>query len=319
MHDLTKPDERPATAGELFIESEVYKSTRERMPSAAVALSVQSKATFTRGSATAPAFAFPSFNERPLGRVMLSDILPSGDTDGNTIVYAQANSTPSGNAPTPEGTAKPNQSFGPFVWTVKTVPVSKVATYNKVTDEMYSDAAQMRTYIDHISRVTILDAVDTQIIKDLEATKATPDGTKPNSATGIFQAIEEGRTNVAMNSPYMPDFVILNSWDWDTIRKDTATGGVYQNQGPFSQTPRADLGQMVDRVFGLVVILTWGATGLMVGASQSCQVFYKEGIKVDVTNSNEDDFAKNLVAVRAEARVATALYNNEAVQRYTLT
>jgi HK97 family phage major capsid protein len=47
----------------------------------------------------------------------------------------------------------------------------------------------------------------------------------------------------------------------------------------------------------------------LVGAFQlSAQVYRREGIRVEATNSNEDDFLKNLIAIRVEERLGLAVY-----------
>jgi HK97 family phage major capsid protein len=38
------------------------------------------------------------------------------------------------------------------------------------------------------------------------------------------------------------------------------------------------------------------------------QVFRRQGITLETTNSNVDDFVKNLITIRAEERLALAVY-----------
>jgi HK97 family phage major capsid protein len=58
-----------------------------------------------------------------------------------------------------------------------------------------------------------------------------------------------------------------------------------------------------------VVTTAISAGTALVGAFQiGAQIFRRQGISVDMTNSNEDDFRKNLVAIRAEERLALAVY-----------
>jgi hypothetical protein len=42
------------------------------------------------------------------------------------------------------------------------------------------------------------------------------------------------------------------------------------------------------------------------------QIFRKGGITVEATNSNNDDFVKNLVTIRAEERLLLAIYRPNA-------
>jgi HK97 family phage major capsid protein len=51
-----------------------------------------------------------------------------------------------------------------------------------------------------------------------------------------------------------------------------------------------------------------GAGTALIGTSSAAQLFNRSGLTVEATNSNEDDFLKNLVAIRAEKRQALAVY-----------
>ena len=37
-------------------------------------------------------------------------------------------------------------------------------------------------------------------------------------------------------------------------------------------------------------------------------MFYRNGLSIDATNTNEDDFINNLTAIRVEQRLALAVY-----------
>jgi HK97 family phage major capsid protein len=66
-----------------------------------------------------------------------------------------------------------------------------------------------------------------------------------------------------------------------------------------------------DNLWGLPVVVTTSATvgTAVVGAFNTCaEVFRKGGITVEATNSNENDFLTNLIAIRAEERLALAVY-----------
>ncbi len=64
-------------------------------------------------------------------------------------------------------------------------------------------------------------------------------------------------------------------------------------------------------VWGLKVVVTTAiATGTaLVGAYKlGAQFFLRSGLALESTNSNEDDFRRNLIALRAEERGALAVY-----------
>ena len=68
--------------------------------------------------------------------------------------------------------------------------------------------------------------------------------------------------------------------------------------------------QNVPNLWGFPVCVTTAVTNsqIIVGAFKTCgSVVSKGGVSVEATNSNEDDFVKNLMTIRAEERLALAV------------
>jgi HK97 family phage major capsid protein len=68
---------------------------------------------------------------------------------------------------------------------------------------------------------------------------------------------------------------------------------------------------MVQTLWGKIVLPTVGipeGTGLTGAFTTAGQFFARQGITLEMTNANEDDFKKNLVAIRCEKRSALALW-----------
>ena len=106
------------------------------------------------------------------------------------------------------------------------------------------------------------------------------------------------------DSGLMPDGHVMNPINWQTIQLMKDSSGAYMGGGPFMSPP-------VPRLWGLPVVVTPTiAAGLgLVGAFRSAaQVFRKGGIRVEASNSHDDYFIRNLVAIRAEERLALAVY-----------
>jgi len=53
-------------------------------------------------------------------------------------------------------------------------------------------------------------------------------------------------------------------------------------------------------------------TALVGAFASAAQVFYRGALRVEASNSHQDFFIKNLVAIRAEQRLALAVYRPEA-------
>ena len=73
---------------------------------------------------------------------------------------------------------------------------------------------------------------------------------------------------------------------------------------------------------GLTVDVTTAiaqGTVLVGGFQESAQIFRRQGVTVEMTNSNVDDFVNNLITVRAEERLALAVYRPAGFGKVTLT
>jgi HK97 family phage major capsid protein len=111
----------------------------------------------------------------------------------------------------------------------------------------------------------------------------------------------------------MPTGIVLNPANWVTTVLTKTTTGEYIATGPFSpiQTPT---------MWGLPVAVTPAqpANEGFVGAFKTAaQVFRKGGIRVEASNSHQDFFIKNLVAIRAEERLALCVYRPGAMGKVT--
>jgi HK97 family phage major capsid protein len=97
--------------------------------------------------------------------------------------------------------------------------------------------------------------------------------------------------------------MVVHPNDWFNIRASKDTTGNYL-LGPATLDPNAA------RPWGLQVRVTTNAleNTLLVGAFNQAQVFRRSGISVAISTENEDYFTKNKVAVRAEERLALAVY-----------
>jgi HK97 family phage major capsid protein len=99
---------------------------------------------------------------------------------------------------------------------------------------------------------------------------------------------------------------VINPADWQSLRLSKDDNGQYYGGGPFTGA-YGNGGFSGDMLWGKPAVVTPSiAQGTaLVGAFKTCaQVFRRGGITVEMTNSNEDDFLKNLVAIRAEERAA---------------
>lgn len=263
--------------------------------------------------------------EKQFQRLSIADLLLSGQATTNSLRYVVEGTATSGAAGVAEAGTKPQSTLG---LTTTDEPVKKIATVLKVSDEMLEDAAQVSSYINgrlslfvriEEERQLLVGAGTNELvgIKPSGNTRAIniyAGGTVDSRAVQLFKAINGQRGSALIE----PDFVVMNPTDYQAIRLETDSNGQFYGGGPFQgpygtgQNVQAS-GQVTGALDYLwqkpvVVSSVVGAGTALVGTSSAAQVWRRGGVTVEATNSNESDFITNLVAIRAEQRLALAVY-----------
>src|SRR5262249_1846068 len=136
-----------------------------------------------------------------------------------------------------------------------------------------------------------------------------PLGTDTNA-----DAIAKQIAAIATTSNLAPDGIIMHPSNYLKIQLSKTTGsGDYYGDGPFAAPGTPTL-------WGLPVALTTAIVlgTALVGAFKAASQYFKHGgVRVEATNSHQDFFIKNLVAIRAEQRGALAVYRAAAIGKVT--
>jgi HK97 family phage major capsid protein len=253
-----------------------------------------------------------------------ADLLLSGQTSKTSLRYMVEGTATSGAAGVAEGATKPQSTLG---LTSTDEPIKKIATTLKVSDEMLEDAPAIQSYIN--GRLTLFVRIEEERqlirgtsggneVQGLLTSRSVPvyaGGTAVgNRAVQLFKAMNGLRGSAFLE----PDWMVLHPTDYEAIRLLTDTAGQFFGGGPFqgpygTGSNLSATGQVTgaqDSIWGKPVHITAtiGAGTAIVGTSSSGQVWRRGALSVEATNSNEDDFLKNLVAIRAEERLGLAVY-----------
>lgn len=241
----------------------------------------------------------------------IADLLASGRTSQNAIVYMEETTTTNAAAETGEGLAKPESALG---FTEKTSPVRKIATVLPITDELMEDAPAMQDYVN--SRLTqfVQYREDTQLLSG--------DGTAPNlrgilntvgiqtQAKGVDptpDAVYKAIVKVATASFLPADAYVTHPLDWQDIKLLRTTDGIYIWGSPSEAGP--------DRIWGLRAVITTAMTqntGLVGAFRAAGQVFRRSDISLAVSDSHNDFFITNKLMLRAEERLALVVFRPNA-------
>lgn len=237
----------------------------------------------------------------------VADLMLEGTTTAQKVTYFEETTFTNAAAETAEGDAKPESALS-FI--LREDNVRKIATWIPVTDEMMEDTPTFESYLRGRLAFMVRQREELQLLQG--------DGTGQNilglyNRTGVqtvtgyglstIDSILSAITEVQKDAFVEPTAFVVHPDDWFDIRTSKDTNGNYL-LGP------ATLDPMATRPWGLQVRVTTHAienTGL-VGAFNQAQIFRRSGISVAISTENEDYFIKNKVAVRAEERLALAVY-----------
>lgn len=242
----------------------------------------------------------------------LETFLPSIPASSNAIEYTREATFVNNAAEAAEAAAKAESDI---TWSLQNMPISTVAHWIKISKQLASDAPALAAYVNARMVYGVNRKVETQL--------AVGNGTTPN-ISGLFKAgnfTAHGYTNAALtaissilkklvlirlviadlkNAGYMAEAILLNPADWATIEIELLTTTGMQARVSVDA-------QGVTRLFGLPVIEAVGvaADTFMVGAySQGCTIHDRQSVTVDLSESDSDNFTKNLITLRAERRLA---------------
>ena len=241
----------------------------------------------------------------------LESLYTSVPTASNAIEFTKENVFTNSAAEAAEGAAKAESAL---TWTLVSQPVSTVAHWIKISRQLAADNTALAAYVDLRMRYGVQRRVETQL--------AVGNGTAPNISgfmnTGNFTA--HGYADAALGSTlkkvvlirkviadlqvagYAPDAIVLNPVDWGTIEIESLTST--SNAARVSYT---SAGQPM--LWGIPVVVSIGMTAdqFAVGSFRMAGTIHnREGVIVQLSDSDSDNFTKNLITIRAERRLALA-------------
>lgn len=235
----------------------------------------------------------------------LASLFGQGSTDANAIRYMKVTArTEPASAVTVESQQKPGAEF---TFDDVLVTLQKLAAFVPVSEEMLEDSAAVRDYLNAQLPFMVRRAEDKKLAAEIYAAatgvglSTTIGGTDANG----FDAIADAIKDVQINAQVDPDGLFINPTDWWTLAvKKDSVAGQYFSGGPYAGPAR--------NPWGLKAVISNRAPAgfpLVGNFAQGGQVWRKGGIRLEASNSHLDYFRTNLVALRAEVRVALAIYD----------
>lgn len=288
------------SAGEEFVKSDRFK---ELVAGRADRVRVEVKNTVTAVSGNT---TFPNQNQgivpgefAPLTIRSLFRAIP---VTTNMVTSIREDAWTNSAAEVSQGAAKPESDL---TFEQYNVPITTVAHWIKVTNQLLADAPAVVSYINTRLRDGLAQRIDAQLLNG--------DGTSPNlsgltdsgnfttytptSDDTLVDAINRAKYTLWAKG-YTPDVVIVNPADWGTMeRLREATGGAY-----LYGMPGVAAGV---NPFGVRVVLSqhMSAGYMWIGnIARAATLWERQGSIVEMGYVDQD-FTKNLVTIRAEERL----------------
>ena len=243
--------------------------------------------------------------EGPRIALVIRDLFGAESISGAALTYLVEGAMEGTPAVTTEGAAKPQIHFADP--TPKTVSLKKIAAFIKESDEYISDYPFLASAINGRLMYQVGLVEQNTLVADLLGTSGiqtdNTSWTGSSTATDIADLILEAAMDVQDGSGFAADGIVMHPATWYALRVAKNGNDDYYGGGFFGA-------QNIPNLWGIPVCVTPAVTAgqVVVGAFKACgSVVSKGGITVEATNTDADDFQKNLMTIRAEERLALAV------------
>ncbi len=324
------------TLGERFVEAEAFKAWMKGFPGGVIpetkkginspvvdvgdVLDVLGRKAVVTGSSDTSAGVFVETDHtgiyEPLGRRPLTvlDLVSQRPTASDLVDFvrqtvqarqaapvAEANVTTYAGATGEVSGEKPEATIGfeRVQAAVKTIPV-----WIPATKRALSDAAQIRSLIDQELRADVREELEDQIItgngvgENMTGLMYTSGVLAQAWDTDVLVTTRKALTTLRTIGRSSPTAWVFNPNDWETIDLLKDLEGRYQFGGPLREGTRS--------LWGIPVVeseaVTEG-TGLL-GDWRKAVLWTRENATISVSDSHEDFFIRNMVAILCEMRAA---------------
>ena len=243
----------------------------------------------------------------PSRKVHMRSLLPIGSLSTGLFTFPYESGGEGAPAAQTQGSAKEQVDFD---ITMKDAAAQYIAGYVRISRQMLDDIPAMTSFLQSRLLEKYLVAEDAQILSG--------DGTAPNlqgilpvatAATGaatvdveqLVQAIAQLET-----SNYSATGILVNPTDWAAIMNTKNTNSAY--------TLPASTVVTTDGSVSIAGIPLYKSTAIAVDKflvgdwSMGAQIMQNQGISVQFSEQDSDNFTKNMITVRVEARIALPIY-----------
>ncbi|HDZ9238675.1 TPA: phage major capsid protein [Vibrio cholerae] len=250
----------------------------------------------------------------PERQMTIRDLIAPGTTTSNMVQYVKETGFTNNAAPVAENAAKP---YSGITFAMENASVQTIAHLMKASRQILDDASALASFIDARARYGLMIKEEGQLLYG-NGTGANLHGIIPQASayaapTGAEVTTEQriDRLRLAILQAALAEYpatgIVLHPTDWATIELLKDNTGKYIIGNPQNGT--------TPTLWRLPVVSTQSINQneFLTGAfNLGAQIFDRMDIEVLVSTENTDDFEKNMVTLRAEERLAFAVYRPEA-------
>lgn len=302
--------------GEQFVESDGLKSFADHR-SGPSRFRMDVKATLTSVSDSGGSLIVPqrdpSANMLPGRRPTVRSLLTVLNTSSGSVEHVDQTARTNNATSVAEGNTKPESAYA---FELVNTPVRTIAHWVPASVQVLEDSPQLRSIIDVELRYGLALEEENQLLNG-DSTGANLSGLIPGatafadplslSSPNMMETVGSGILQVMLNERE-PNGIVMHPSDWMRMRLLKDADGKFILGDPQSAVE--------PRLFGLPVVPTTAMTvdKFLIGDFRAAATLWdRHEPRIEVSTEHADFFTRNLVAIRAEERLALALKNADAL------
>jgi HK97 family phage major capsid protein len=240
----------------------------------------------------------------------VASLFSAGSISGNSIKYPVYGSLEGGAKTVKEGAQKPQLHLPDPTWIVDSL--TEVAAYWKISDDMAEDYPYVVSEIQQHASYNLQLQEELQLLSgaganaDLKGVLNRGIQTIAKGADADPDRIFHATTLINTATGFPADAIVINPADYEALRLSKDGNQQYYGGGFFSGQYGQGGVLQNPALWGLRTVVTPSITSgtVLVGAFKAGgMVFRKGGLRVESTNSNENDFTNDKVTFRVKERL----------------
>lgn len=276
------------------------------------------------GNPLVPEMRIPGVVHEPNRILRMRDVLSVGRTNSNTIYIAKENVFTNNAGPQIGGSPEQRENVvkptSEITFTSATVPVETLAHLFNVSKQVLDDAPMLAGYINSRGMYGLKLEEDDQLLNGSGANgnlsglvtnqTAYAATSSPTVVTNNLDLLRDSITQ-AQAANYVPSAIILNPIDWAKIELQKVNAGTDDRY--IYGDPGSRLGASI---WGLPVVVTntmTAGTFLVIDGAQLGMLWDRADATIAMSEHHDTNFAKNMVTIRMEERLALAVERASAI------